>query len=40
MALVTYIPNPTYEPEPEIDRLKRMATEEEEPADPLRRHLA
>ena len=40
MALVTYIPNPTYQPEPEMDRLKRMATEEEDPADPLRQHVA
>ena len=40
MALVIYVPNPTHQPEPEMDRLKRMATEEEDPADPLCRHVA
>ena len=40
MALVTYVPSPTYRPEPEMDQLKRMATEEEDPTDPLRRHVA
>ena len=40
MALVTYVPNPTYKPEPEMDRLKRMATKEEDPVDPLHRHVA
>ena len=40
MALVTYVPNPTYQPELEMDRLKRMATEEEDPTNPLRRHVA
>ena len=40
MALVTYVPNPTHQPEPEMDRLKRMAIEEEDPADALRRHVA
>ena len=40
MALVTYVPNPTHQPKFEMDRLKQMATEEEDPADPLRRHVA
>ena len=40
MALVTYVPNPTHQPEPEMDRLKRMATEDKDPADSLRRHVA
>ena len=40
MALVTYVPNPTYQLEPEMDRLKRITTEEEGPADPLRQHVA
>ena len=40
MALVTYVPNPTYQPEPEMERLKRMATDEEDPTDFLRRHVA
>ena len=40
MALVTYVPNPTYQPEPEMEQLKRMATEEEDPADLQRRHVA
>ena len=40
MALVTYVPNPTLQPEPEMDRLKRMATEDKDLADSLRRHVA
>ena len=40
MALVTYVLNPTYQPEPKMERLKRMATDEEDPADPLCRHVA
>ena len=40
MALVTFVPNPTHQPEPEMDRLKRMATEDEDPANSLRRHVA
>ena len=40
MALVTYVPNPTHQPEPKMDRLKRMATENEDPADSLRKHVA
>ena len=39
-ALVTYVPNPTPQPEPKMDRLKRMAIEDEDPADSLRRHVA
>ena len=40
MALVTYVPNPTDQPEPKMDQLKRMATEKEDPANSLRRHVA
>ena len=40
MALVTYVPNPSYQPEPKMERLKRMATDEEDPVDPLRWHVA
>ena len=40
MALVTYVPNPTHQSEPKMDRLKCMATKEEDSADSLRRHVA
>ena len=40
MAIVTYVHNPAPQPEPKMDHLKRMATEEEDPANALRRHVA
>ena len=40
MAIITYVSNPTPQPKPEMDCLKRMATEKEDPVDSLRRHVA
>ena len=40
MALIAYVPHPTPQQELEMDRLKRMATKDKDPADSLCRHVA
>ena len=40
MALIAYVLHPTPQLEHEMDRLKRMATEDKDPADSLHRHVA